>query len=99
MCGELLLSCLLRIYTSPFSSRSYRFTLDDLYPMMSAVKHRAELYDDWASRVAETLDARLEKKKGEDTHNRRSLLCRSPSSGFPLMVVSALWGDVTSVGI
>ena len=52
---------------SPFSSRSYRFTLDDLYPMMTAVKHRAELYDDWASRVAETLDARLEKKKGEDT--------------------------------
>lgn len=32
--------------------------------MMSAVKKRAELYDDWASLVVETLEAKLEKKKG-----------------------------------
>lgn len=44
---------------------SYRYTLDDLFPMMSAVKKRAELYDDWASLVMETLEAKLEKKKGK----------------------------------
>lgn len=38
--------------------------MDDLFPMMNAVKLRAELYDDWASRVTETLEAKLEKKKG-----------------------------------
>ena len=45
--------------------RSYRFTLDDLYPMMNAVKQRAESYDDWAARVTDTLEAKLDKKKGE----------------------------------
>lgn len=48
-----------------FYLRSYRYTLDDLLPMVNAVKHRAELYDDWASRVTETLEAKLEKKKGK----------------------------------
>lgn len=33
--------------------------------MMNAVKQRAELYDEWASRVTETLEAKLEKKKGK----------------------------------
>lgn len=33
--------------------------------MMNAVKKRAELYDDWASLVMETLEAKLEKKKGK----------------------------------
>lgn len=33
--------------------------------MMSAVKQRAELYDEWASRVSETVEAKLEKKKGK----------------------------------
>lgn len=36
--------------------------------MMSAVKKRAELYDNWASLVMETLEAKLEKKK-----------CKSPT--------------------
>lgn len=44
---------------------SYRYTLDDLLPMMHAVKQRAELYDSWASLVMETLEAKLEKKKGK----------------------------------
>lgn len=35
--------------------------------MMTAVKKRAELYDDWASLVLETLEAKLEKKKGGTT--------------------------------
>lgn len=38
--------------------------MDDLFPLMNAVKQRAELYDEWASRVTETLEAKLEKKKG-----------------------------------
>lgn len=33
--------------------------------MMKAVKERAELYDAWAAQVSETLEAKLEKKKGE----------------------------------
>lgn len=49
----------------PFRLCSYRYTLDDLFPMMHAVKQRAELYDDWASLVTETLEAKLEKKKGK----------------------------------
>lgn len=32
--------------------------------MMTAVRARAELYDKWASTVTETLEAKLEKKKG-----------------------------------
>ena len=52
------------IYFS-FSACSYRFTLDDLYPMMNAVKQRAENYDEWASHVTETLEAKLDKKKSE----------------------------------
>lgn len=36
--------------------------------MMSAVKKRAKLYDNWASLVMETLEAKLEKKK-----------CKSPT--------------------
>lgn len=32
--------------------------------MMNAVKKRSELYDQWASLVSETLEAKLEKKKG-----------------------------------
>lgn len=32
--------------------------------MMTAVRARAELYDQWASTVTETLEAKLEKKKG-----------------------------------
>lgn len=33
--------------------------------MMNAVKKRSELYDQWASLVTETLEAKLEKKKGK----------------------------------
>uniref|UniRef100_A0A4W5NLZ4 [histone H3]-trimethyl-L-lysine(4) demethylase n=1 Tax=Hucho hucho TaxID=62062 RepID=A0A4W5NLZ4_9TELE len=55
-----LCSCPLTNYTL-----NYRFTLDDLYPMMNVVKQRAESYDEWASRVTETLEAKLDKKKSE----------------------------------
>lgn len=39
--------------------------------MMNAVKQRAELYDDWASLVTETLEAKLEKKKGKQEQIRK----------------------------
>uniref|UniRef100_A0A8C1W9C4 [histone H3]-trimethyl-L-lysine(4) demethylase n=1 Tax=Cyprinus carpio TaxID=7962 RepID=A0A8C1W9C4_CYPCA len=52
-----LCSCPVSNYTL-----NYRFTLDDLYPMMNAVRQRAESYDEWASRVTEVMKAKLDKK-------------------------------------
>uniref|UniRef100_UPI0037E7073C lysine-specific demethylase 5B-B isoform X2 n=1 Tax=Semicossyphus pulcher TaxID=241346 RepID=UPI0037E7073C len=71
-----LCSCPVTNYTL-----NYTYTLDDLFPMMSAVKQRAELYDDWAALVSETLEAKLEKKKGLPVF--RSLLAESESKLFP----------------
>ncbi|XP_076022463.1 lysine-specific demethylase 5B-B isoform X2 [Genypterus blacodes] len=71
-----LCSCPVSNYTLNF-----RFTLDNLFPMMKAVKQQAELYDDWASAVSETLEAKLEKKKGLPVF--RSLLAESESKVFP----------------
>ncbi|XP_029011976.1 lysine-specific demethylase 5B-B [Betta splendens] len=71
-----LCSCPLINYTL-----NYRYTLEDLYPMMNAVKQRAELYDDWASSVTETLEAKLEKKKGLPVF--RTLLADSETKLFP----------------
>uniref|UniRef100_A0A4W4DXS5 [histone H3]-trimethyl-L-lysine(4) demethylase n=1 Tax=Electrophorus electricus TaxID=8005 RepID=A0A4W4DXS5_ELEEL len=59
----------------------YRFTLDDLYPMMNAVKQRAEEYDGWASHVAEILEAKLDKKRNLCVF--RSLIEESDVKGFP----------------
>lgn len=39
--------------------------------MMNAVRARAELYDEWASTVTETLEAKLEKKKGTEQEQIR----------------------------
>uniref|UniRef100_A0A8C6P451 [histone H3]-trimethyl-L-lysine(4) demethylase n=1 Tax=Nothobranchius furzeri TaxID=105023 RepID=A0A8C6P451_NOTFU len=69
-CSPGVLVCLYHIRdlcSCPVSnySMNYRYTMDDLFPMMNAVKQRAEMYDEWASRVTETLEAKLEKKKGE----------------------------------
>uniref|UniRef100_A0A3Q3FKC3 [histone H3]-trimethyl-L-lysine(4) demethylase n=1 Tax=Labrus bergylta TaxID=56723 RepID=A0A3Q3FKC3_9LABR len=71
-----LCSCPVTNYTL-----NYRYTLDDLFPMMNAVKHQAELYDDWSALVTETLEAKLEKKKGLPVF--RSLLAASESKLFP----------------
>uniref|UniRef100_A0A3Q2Y4L1 [histone H3]-trimethyl-L-lysine(4) demethylase n=1 Tax=Hippocampus comes TaxID=109280 RepID=A0A3Q2Y4L1_HIPCM len=71
-----LCSCPLTDYTL-----NYRYTLEDLLPMMNASKQRAEQYDAWASRVSETLEAKLEKKKGLPVF--RSLLAESESERFP----------------
>ncbi|TNN73310.1 Lysine-specific demethylase 5B-B [Liparis tanakae] len=71
-----LCSCPITNYTL-----NLRYTLDELFPMMNAVKQRAELYDEWASLVKETLEAKLEKKKGLQIF--RSLLAQSESKVFP----------------
>uniref|UniRef100_A0A671V8L4 [histone H3]-trimethyl-L-lysine(4) demethylase n=1 Tax=Sparus aurata TaxID=8175 RepID=A0A671V8L4_SPAAU len=71
-----LCSCPVDNYTLNF-----RYTLDHLFPMMNAVKERAELYDDWASLVTQTLEAKLEKKKGLPVF--RSLLSESETRLFP----------------
>ncbi|XP_072305299.1 lysine-specific demethylase 5B-B isoform X1 [Eucyclogobius newberryi] len=60
---------------------NYRYNVDDLFPMMAAVKARAQLYDDWAMRVSETLEAKLEKKRGLPVF--RGLLSESESKTFP----------------
>ncbi|XP_012730996.2 lysine-specific demethylase 5B-B isoform X2 [Fundulus heteroclitus] len=85
-CSPGVLVCLYHINnlcSCPVSSYvlNYRYTMDDLFPMMNAVKQRAELYDEWACRVTETLEARLEKKKGLPVF--RSLLAESESQLFP----------------
>lgn len=47
--------------------------------MMNAVKERAELYDDWASLVTQTLEAKLEKKKGKQHKQMRKQSCKAPN--------------------
>uniref|UniRef100_A0A672HS27 [histone H3]-trimethyl-L-lysine(4) demethylase n=1 Tax=Salarias fasciatus TaxID=181472 RepID=A0A672HS27_SALFA len=71
-----LCSCPVTNYTL-----NYRYTLDELHPMMNDVKQRAEVYDEWASRVSMTLEAKLEKKKGLPVF--RALLSESESMLFP----------------
>ncbi|KAE8623760.1 hypothetical protein XENTR_v10005720 [Xenopus tropicalis] len=44
----------------------YRYTVDDLYPMMNAVKLRAESYDSWATEVIDAL---------KTSGNKQSLSC------------------------
>ncbi|XP_060788219.1 lysine-specific demethylase 5B-B isoform X4 [Neoarius graeffei] len=66
--------------TSKYTFR-YRFTLDDLYPMMNAVKQRADSYDEWASRVTEVLEAKLDKKRNLSVFH--TLLEESDMNGFP----------------
>uniref|UniRef100_A0A3B1KA19 [histone H3]-trimethyl-L-lysine(4) demethylase n=1 Tax=Astyanax mexicanus TaxID=7994 RepID=A0A3B1KA19_ASTMX len=71
-----LCSCPISNYTL-----KYRFTLDDLYPMMNAVKQRAESYDVWASHVSEVLEAKLDKKRNLTVF--RSLIEESDKGSFP----------------
>ncbi|NXR07265.1 KDM5B demethylase, partial [Semnornis frantzii] len=41
----------------------YRYTLEELYPMMNALKMRAESYNEWAANVSEALEAKVNNKK------------------------------------
>uniref|UniRef100_A0A3B4WMY6 [histone H3]-trimethyl-L-lysine(4) demethylase n=1 Tax=Seriola lalandi dorsalis TaxID=1841481 RepID=A0A3B4WMY6_SERLL len=59
----------------------YKFTLDELYPMMASVKLRAESYKDWLCNVQEILENRGNKKKGlEELH---SLVEQAETKAFP----------------
>ncbi|XP_061114358.1 lysine-specific demethylase 5B-B-like isoform X2 [Conger conger] len=71
-----LCSCPMSNYTL-----NYRFTLDDLYPMMNAVKQRAESYDQWASTVTQILEAKLDKKRSLAVF--RSMIEESEVKTFP----------------
>uniref|UniRef100_A0A671PV55 [histone H3]-trimethyl-L-lysine(4) demethylase n=1 Tax=Sinocyclocheilus anshuiensis TaxID=1608454 RepID=A0A671PV55_9TELE len=71
-----LCSCPVSNYTL-----NYRFTLDDLYPMMNAVRQRAESYDEWAARVTEVMEAKLDKKRNVTVF--RALLEESDEKSFP----------------
>ncbi|KAA0713965.1 Lysine-specific demethylase 5B-B [Triplophysa tibetana] len=71
-----LCSCPISNYTL-----NYRFTLDDLYPMMNAVRQRAESYDEWALRVTEVMEAKLDKKRNVSVF--RTLLEESDENSFP----------------
>lgn len=43
---------------------SYKFTLDELYPMRAAVTQRAESYQEWHSTVQEIVENKGNKKRG-----------------------------------
>lgn len=51
---------------------SYKFTLDELYPMMEAVTLRAESYKDWLCNVRDIVDNR-DKKRGKREKHRPQL--------------------------
>ncbi|XP_061075789.1 lysine (K)-specific demethylase 5Ba [Conger conger] len=59
----------------------YRFTLDELYPMMNAIRQRAESYDQWASDVTDCLGAKLDKKRS--LAEFRTLIQESEAKAFP----------------
>ncbi|KAG7218162.1 hypothetical protein INR49_007444 [Caranx melampygus] len=59
----------------------YKFTLDELYPMMESVKLRAESYKDWLCNIQEILENKGNKKKGlEELHG---LVEQAETKAFP----------------
>ncbi|NWI95921.1 KDM5B demethylase, partial [Pitta sordida] len=59
----------------------YRYSLEELYPMMEALKMRAESYDEWASNVSEALEAKINNKKS--LINFKALIEESELKKFP----------------
>ncbi|ELK34975.1 Lysine-specific demethylase 5B [Myotis davidii] len=59
----------------------YRYTLDDLYPMMNALQLRAESYNEWAVAVSEALEAKLSKKRS--LASLKALIEESEMKKFP----------------
>ncbi|XP_039605355.1 lysine-specific demethylase 5B-like isoform X2 [Polypterus senegalus] len=74
--AEDLCPCPVKNYTLKYS-----YTLDDLYPMMNALKQRAESYDEWASNVTEILEAKLDQKRSLEEF--QSLMKESERRNFP----------------
>uniref|UniRef100_A0A672JMB7 [histone H3]-trimethyl-L-lysine(4) demethylase n=1 Tax=Salarias fasciatus TaxID=181472 RepID=A0A672JMB7_SALFA len=59
----------------------YKFTLDELYPMMAAVILRAESYKNWLSNVEDIVENKGNKKRGlEELH---SLVEQAETKAFP----------------
>ncbi|XP_034388918.1 lysine (K)-specific demethylase 5Ba [Cyclopterus lumpus] len=59
----------------------YKFTLEELYPMMESVKLRAESYKEWLSSVQDILENKGNKKRGlEELH---SLVEQAETKAFP----------------
>ncbi|KAM8917773.1 lysine (K)-specific demethylase 5Ba [Spinachia spinachia] len=59
----------------------YKFTLQELYPMMESVKLRAESYKEWLSSVQDILENKGDKKRSlEELH---SLVEQSETKAFP----------------
>ncbi|KAM8795784.1 lysine-specific demethylase 5B [Eudromia elegans] len=59
----------------------YRYNLEDLYPMMNALKLRAESYNEWASNVNEALEAKINSKRS--LINFKALIEESEIKKFP----------------
>ncbi|KAJ7331860.1 hypothetical protein JRQ81_014040 [Phrynocephalus forsythii] len=59
----------------------YRYTIEELYPMMNALKLRAESYNEWASNVNEALEAKVNNKKS--LTNFKALIEESEMRKFP----------------
>lgn len=66
---------------TPMSGCRYRYTLDDLYPMMNALQLRAESYNEWAVAVSEALEAKLSKKRSTCPDRGRRVGCGRATSG------------------
>ncbi|GCB82877.1 hypothetical protein scyTo_0023613, partial [Scyliorhinus torazame] len=48
----------LRVFTA-----RYRYALDDLYPILNALKLHVAIYDEWSSKVTDSLEANNNEKK------------------------------------
>ncbi|KAK0145524.1 Lysine-specific demethylase 5B [Merluccius polli] len=59
----------------------YKFTLAKLYPMMAAVKHRAESFKNWVSSIQDILESKQNKKRGLE--ELRSLVEQAEAQSFP----------------
>jgi len=63
--STLLLPCVFAEEFEFCATCRYRYTLEELYPMMSALKMRAESYNEWASNVNEALEAKINNKRSK----------------------------------
>ncbi|XP_030229605.1 lysine (K)-specific demethylase 5Ba [Gadus morhua] len=58
-----------------------KFTLATLYPMMAAVKHRAESFKNWVASVQDILETKANKKRGLE--ELRSLVEQAEAGAYP----------------
>lgn len=53
-------------------SCSYKFTMDELYPLMESVKLRSESYKEWLSSVQDIVENKGTKKKGAKDKKKKA---------------------------